>query len=190
MEDGLRGTQGGRSGAPMVIVVMGVAGSGKSTIGRSLAARLGWEYVDGDAFHPARNIAKMRSGTPLSAADRRPWMDRLAGWIGDRLDEGRPGVLACSALKRDDRDRLAGGRAGVVIVHLDGDRDLIARRMRERSGHFFDADLLDSQFRELEPPAPDEDVLSVSVAGSPETVTDDILAALERMGVEPAGSGD
>ncbi|RFU36387.1 gluconokinase [Actinomadura logoneensis] len=184
MGEGLRGA-GGRSRAPTVIVVMGVSGSGKSTIGRSLAARLGWEYVEGDDFHPPRNIAKMRSGAPLGASDRRPWMDRLDAWIRSRLAEGRPGVLACSALKRDDRDRLAGDRADVAIVYLDGDRDLIARRMHARVGHFFDADLLDSQFRELEPPASDEDVLSVSVAGSPQVITDDIVAALTTSASDP-----
>jgi gluconokinase len=179
--------QGGRTGrngdrerpaTPAMIVVTGVAGSGKTTIGRLLADRLGCEFADADDFHPAANVRKMRSGEPLTDADRRPWMRTIVAWLTGRLRSGRRGVLSCSALKRADRDRLGRAHPAVRIVHLHGDRDLIARRMRRRIGHFFDVGLLDSQFRDLEPPDPAEDVVTVPITGSPDEITDRVLAAL------------
>lgn len=137
----------------MVILVAGVSGSGKTTIGALLAERLGWEYAEADAFHSEANVAKMRAGHPLTDADRLPWLRAIAAWIADRLATGRPGVVTCSALKRRYRDLLAGGHAGVRLVLLEGDRDTIAARMRSRKGHFFKAELLDSQFADLEPRA-------------------------------------
>jgi gluconokinase len=157
---------------PVVIVVMGVAGSGKSTVAERLAARLGWEYTDGDDFHPPGNIEKMSAGIPLTDDDRWPWLRAIARWIGERLESRRPGVVTCSALKRAYRELLVGGRPGVRLVYLDADRAVIARNMAGRSGHFFRPELLDSQFRDLERPAPDEGIPSVPVTGTPdETVT-------------------
>jgi gluconokinase len=163
---------------PTVIVIAGVSGSGKTTIGTLLAERLGWEYAEADAFHSEANIAKMRAGHPLTDADRAPWLRTIAAWISDRLDTGRPGVVTCSALKRTYRDVLTGGNSAVAMVLLDGDRDLIAARMKARKGHFFKADLLDSQFADLELPAPGEDVLTAPIAGSPEETVDHIMEAL------------
>ncbi|MFD0688385.1 gluconokinase [Actinomadura fibrosa] len=162
----------------MVIVVAGVSGSGKSTVGRLLAERLGWEYAEADDFHPPANIAKMRGGTPLTDADRRPWLRAIAAWIDERIAAGRPGVVTCSALKRAYREPLAGGRPGVRLVMLDGDRDVIEARMKARKGHFFSADLLDSQFADLERPAPEEDVVIVPVEDGPEQIVDRILTEL------------
>ncbi|MFI6521864.1 gluconokinase [Spirillospora sp. NPDC050679] len=155
---------------PLVVVVTGVSGSGKTTVGRLVAERLGWPYAEADDFHPPANITKMRAGTPLTDADRRPWLEAIAAWIDGRLAAGEPGVVTCSALKRSYRDLLAGGRERVLLVHLDGDRELIARRISERSGHFFKPEMLDSQFRDLEPPAPDEPVVRVPIDAPPPEV--------------------
>jgi gluconokinase len=160
----------------MIIVVMGVSGSGKTTVGELLAERLGWDFADADQFHSPANVAKMRSGTPLTDADRSLWLRGIAAWIDDRIAAGKPGVVTCSALKRGYRDMLR--RPDVRFVYLDGDRELIARRMAARKGHFFPVALLDSQFRELEPPEQDEAVLSVSIDGTPEETVQRILAGL------------
>ncbi|MEO3829302.1 gluconokinase [Actinomadura sp. B10D3] len=164
---------------PTVILVAGVSGSGKTTIGTLLAERLGWEYAEADAFHPEANIAKMRAGHPLTDEDRLPWLRSIAAWIGERVTTGRPGVVTSSALKRRYRDLLVDGHAGVRIVLLDGDRDTIAARMRARKGHFFSADLLDSQFADLERPEPDENIATVPVTGTPEETVTHILKALD-----------
>ncbi|WP_433474101.1 gluconokinase [Spirillospora sp. CA-142024] len=164
---------------PEVILVAGVSGSGKSTIGALLAERLGWDYAEADAFHSEANIAKMRSGHPLTDADRLPWLRAIAAWIDERLAVGRPGVVSCSALKRRYRDLLTGGHAEVRLVLLDGDRETIAARMRARKGHFFSAALLDSQFADLEPPEPDENIVSVAITGTPEETVTHILKALD-----------
>lgn len=132
------------TGLPRIIIVMGVSGSGKSTVAGLLAERLGWDFVDGDAFHSPDHVARMRDGHALDDADRAPWLAAMAAWIGIRLETGKPGVLACSALKRAYRDALIQGRAGIRIVYLDGDRDLIAARIARRTGHFMPAALLDS----------------------------------------------
>ncbi|MFB4297264.1 gluconokinase [Actinomadura sp. NTSP31] len=162
-----------------VILVAGVSGSGKTTVGSLLAERLGWDYAEADAFHSPANIAKMRDGHPLTDADRAPWLRAIAAWIDDRLRSGRPGVVTCSALKRAYRDELAGGRPGVRTVLLDGDRDVIAERMRRRHGHFFGAGLLDSQFADLERPDPDEHVLTVPITDSPEETVARIIKSLD-----------
>ena len=163
---------------PTVILVAGVSGSGKTTIGTLLAERLGWDYAEADSFHSEANIAKMRSGHPLTDADRLPWLRSISAWITERLTTGRPGVVTCSALKRKYRDLLAGGKPEVAMVLLDGDRDLIAARMKARKGHFFKATLLDTQFADLEPPAPDEDVLLAPITGTPEETVASIIKAL------------
>jgi gluconokinase len=135
------------------IVIMGVSGCGKSSVGEALAATLGIPYRDGDDLHPPANVEKMRTGTPLTDADRWPWLDRLAAVLADEA----PVIVGCSALRRVYRDRLRAGAGGSVrFVHLSGSRALIAGRMATRTGHYMPASLLDSQFAALEPPGPDE----------------------------------
>jgi gluconokinase len=167
-----------------VIVIMGVSGSGKTTVGELLARRLGWEYADADHFHPPANIEKMAAGHPLTDADRAPWLGAIAQWITDHLESGTPGVVSCSALRRRYRDQVMGGHPDVKGVYLDGDRDLIAGRMRVRPGHFFKVEMLDSQFAALERPEPDEHVLSVPITGTPEQTVDLILKEL-NLTVQP-----
>ncbi|MCC0807322.1 gluconokinase [Methylobacterium sp. W2] len=163
---------------PDIIVVMGVSGSGKSTVAGLLAERLGWDFVDGDSFHSPDHVAKMRDGHGLDDSDRAPWLAAMAAWIGACIETGRPGILACSALKRAYRDALVQGRAGIRIVYLDGDRDLIAARIARRAGHFMPAALLDSQFALLEPPGPEEGALEVPIAGNAEAIVATILTEL------------
>ncbi|MEU9838823.1 gluconokinase, GntK/IdnK-type [Actinomadura sp. NPDC048032] len=170
---------------PTVILVAGVSGSGKTTIGTLLAERLGWEYAEADAFHSQANVAKMRAGRPLTDEDRLPWLRAIAAWIADRVATGRPGVVTCSALKRGYRDMLLDGHEDVRLVLLDGDRDTIAARMRSRKGHFFKADLLDSQFADLEPPAPDENIVTAPITGTPEETVTHILKALDLSPTSP-----
>lgn len=163
-----------------VVVVMGVSGTGKTTVGRLLAEALGLPYAEGDAFHSAANVAKMAAGTPLDDADRWPWLDAVGDWMGDRAGHGG-GVVAASALKRSYRDRLRAAAPGAVFVHLTAERALIERRMAARTGHFMPAVLLDSQFATLEPLQDDELGLAVEVSGSPEEITGRALAALRRL---------
>ena len=149
---------------PKVLVVMGVSGSGKTTVGAMLAGRLGWEFVDGDDFHPTANVAKMHAGHPLTDEDRWPWLDSIARWIDAVRGTGGRGVVACSALRRIYRDRLAAGRPDVSLVFLEGGERLIARRQATRHGHYMPASLVASQFATLEPPGEDERMIEVSVA--------------------------
>jgi gluconokinase len=169
------------------LVVMGVSGSGKTTIAALLAQELGWRFEDGDWFHPKVNVAKMESGTPLTDADRKPWLEAIAAWIEDLRDQGGHGVVACSALKRHYRDILArAGHATVRFVYLKGDKALIAKRMTARHGHFMPPTLLESQFATLEEPSADEHPITVSVAGTPREIVTDILAALRTAaGADP-----
>lgn len=162
----------------LMIVVMGVAGSGKSTIGSMLARRLGWEFADADAFHPAANVEKMSRGVPLTDEDRAPWLAAIAAWMARLGREGRHGVVACSALKRSYRRVLVGDRPDARIVYLKGAQELIAARMAARSGHFMPVGLLDSQFRTLEEPGPDENPLVVSIAAPPHEMVDAIVLKL------------
>ncbi|MFE7776782.1 gluconokinase [Streptomyces sp. NPDC057445] len=164
---------------PHVVVVMGVAGTGKSTIGPLLAERLGVPYAEGDDFHPAANVAKMSAGVPLDDADREPWLDAIGQWAHSR--EGLGGVVSGSALKRIYRDRLRASAPGVVFLHLAGDRALIQRRMAERKGHFMPTTLLDSQFATLQPLQDDEAGVAVDVSGTPEEITERAVAALRRL---------
>lgn len=166
--------------APAVLVVMGVSGSGKTTIAALLAGRLGWAFEDGDDLHPPANVAKMHAGVPLTDEDRRPWLAAVAAWIDATRAAGGHGVVACSALKRRYREVLTGGRPDVRLVYLRGDRELIARRLRARQGHFMPASLLDSQLAALEEPGPDEDPIAASVEGSPGEIVDRILAVLRE----------
>ncbi|WP_328482863.1 gluconokinase [Streptomyces sp. NBC_00377] len=169
---------------PHVVVVMGVAGTGKTTIGPLLAARLGVPYAEGDDFHPQANIAKMSAGTPLEDDDRWPWLDAIGAWADQRAGLG--GVVSCSALKRSYRDRLRATATGVVFVHLAGDRALIEDRMAHRRGHFMPTALLDSQFATLQPLQQDEAGVVVDVSGSPEAITGRAVTALEAL-PSPAG---
>jgi carbohydrate kinase (thermoresistant glucokinase family) len=140
---------------------MGVAGSGKSTLGGALAAELGWDLGEGDELHPASNIAKMAAGRPLTDADRAPWLQRVRAWIDEHLAAGTPGIVTCSALKRAYRDVLRDPH--VVFVYLAGSRDVLAARLTARHGHFMPAALLDSQLADLEPPEDDERALVVDI---------------------------
>ncbi|MFF6878858.1 MULTISPECIES: gluconokinase, GntK/IdnK-type [unclassified Streptomyces] len=164
---------------PHVVVVMGVAGTGKTTIGPLLAARLGVPYAEGDDFHPQANIDKMSAGTPLTDEDRLPWLDAIGTWAHGRAGHG--GVVSCSALKRSYRDRLRAAAPGVVFVHLTGDRALIEDRMSHRQGHFMPTALLDSQFATLQPLAADEAGVGVDVAGGPEEITERAAHALRDL---------
>jgi gluconokinase len=161
--------------APRVLVVMGVSGSGKTTIGALLAGKLGWAYAEADDFHSPANVAKMAAGHPLTDEDRWPWLQAIGAWIDGQLARGAPGVVTCSALKRAYRDVLR--RPGVTLVYLHGSRELIAERMAARHGHFFTPALLDSQFATLEEPAPDEGVVTVPIDGTPAEIADAIVAA-------------
>ncbi|WP_406728328.1 gluconokinase [Streptomyces sp. GD-15H] len=164
---------------PQVVVVMGVAGTGKTTIGPLLAARLGVPYAEGDDFHPPANIAKMSAGTPLGDEDRWPWLDAIGEWAHRRAGLG--GVVSSSALKRSYRDRLRAAAPGVVFVHLTGDRALIEDRMSHREGHFMPTALLDSQFATLQPLGEDEFGVAVDVSGSPEEITEQAVTALAAL---------
>lgn len=159
-----------------ILLVMGVSGSGKTTIGALLAGRLGWTYAEADDFHPPANVEKMHAGIPLTDEDRRPWLEAIAAWI-DRQDA--PGVVTCSALKRRYRDMLRKDPDRVRLVYLEGSHELIARRMAARHGHFFPKQLLDSQFADLEPPQPDENALVVSIDQTPADVVDEIVDRLD-----------
>jgi len=165
-----------------VLVLMGVSGSGKTTIGRLLAARLGWQYADADDFHSAANVAKMAAGHPLTDDDRWPWLQSIGAWIDARIAKREPGVVTCSALKRKYRDLLR--RPEVQIIYLHGSIDAIAQRLAARHDHFFKADLLASQFADLEVPSADEHAITVPSGGDPSEVVDSIIAA-----VGVAGSG-
>jgi len=158
-----------------IVVVMGVSGSGKTTVGPLLAGRLGWPYAEADDFHPESNVAKMAAGKPLDDDDRAPWLAAIARWIAEQQDRGEPGVVSCSALKRKYRDVLRDGRPGVLVVYLDGSRELIERRMVARHGHFMKAEMLAGQFADLEPPDPDEAAVSVSIDGTPGEIVDEII---------------
>jgi gluconokinase len=163
---------------PAVIVVMGVSGSGKTTIANELARQLGWEFEDADWFHPAANVEKMHRGIPLTDEDRRPWLNAIARWIDETRGAGRHGIVTCSALKRRYRAILIGDRPDVRLIYLKGDASLIARRIATRHEHFMPASLLASQFEALEEPGPDEHPVTVSIAPGPREIVAQIVAAL------------
>jgi len=158
----------------MVIVLMGVSGSGKTTVGRLLAERLGWAYFEGDEYHSPASVEKMRAGLPLDDADRRPWLERLRGLIGDCLVRGRSAVLACSALKESYREFLSVDE-GVVFVYLKVDPEVVRRRLGTRSGHFMNPALLDSQFDALEEPSA---AVWVDASSSPLALVEEIRSRL------------
>lgn len=169
---------------PPVLVVMGVSGSGKSTVAALLAERLGLPFADGDDFHAPESVARMRAGHPLDDRARAPWLARIGAWIDARRAAGEGGVVACSALRRAYRQALTGGRAGLRVVYLEGDRDLIRDRIAARTGHFMPAALLDSQFAALEPPGADEDPITVGIEEGPDAI---VAAVVARLG---ASTGD
>lgn len=162
----------------VVAVVMGVSGCGKSTIGTRLAKALDWDFLEGDSLHPAANVAKMRSGHPLDDADRAPWLAAIAAWIAEHVEEGRGGVVTCSALKRRYRDTLRGGRGGVFFVHLHGSRQVLEQRVRVRHHDYMPASLLDSQLADLEALGDDERGVMIDIAQSRAAITAAALRAL------------
>jgi gluconokinase len=169
----------------MIVVVAGVAASGKSTVGRLIADHLGWPFTDADALHPAGNVAKMHAGLPLDDADRRPWLAAVIDRIDGYLEAGQSAVLACSLLKRSYRDELTASRPTVRIVFLDVSRAELERRLTSRHGHFFPATLLDSQLAALEPAQPSERLLVVAEAGrSPAVIADEVIHDLQ---LQPSG---
>jgi gluconokinase len=168
----------------MIVLVAGVAGSGKTTIGKLLARQLGWEFEDGDDLHPAANIAKMRAGVPLTDEDRRPWLLAVAAWMDQRIAAGRSGVIACSALKRSYRHLLSAGRPAMRIVFLQVSRDVLAARLATRPGHFFRPQLLDSQLADAEDPLPAEHGIVVTAESAPADVTAEII---RRLGLSAYG---
>jgi gluconokinase len=173
------------SATPCALIVMGVSGSGKSTIAEKLAKQLGWTYEDGDSFHPPANVAKMHAGHPLTDEDRWPWLRAIGAEIDRACQAGEHAVIACSALKRAYRDILVHGRNDVRIVYLDGSQQLIADRLAKRKGHYMPASLLESQFKTLEPPTSDEHALKVSIDAAADAIVDDIVRQLNLAPAAP-----
>jgi gluconokinase len=173
-----------------VLVIMGVSGSGKSTVAGILAGQLGWDLEEGDDLHPPANVAKMHAGIPLTDEDRWPWLESVAAWIREHTAAGLPGIITCSALKRIYRDRMRGDH--VVFVHLAGDKHVIERRLSARLDHFMPTTLLDSQIDTLEPPGPDENTLVVNLGRRPAELAAEIIDRLgltAQPGSSTLGSG-
>lgn len=170
--------------APCALIVMGVSGSGKSTVAEALGERLGWRFEDGDSFHPAGNVEKMRAGHPLTDEDRWPWLNAIADEIARVCDKGEHIIIACSALKHSYRDVLLRGRDDVRFVFLRGAKELIAARLAGRKGHFMPPGLLASQFDTLEPPEAGEHVITVSIDESVEAIVDGVVRQLRSSGAK------
>lgn len=172
----------------MILIVAGVAGSGKTTVGALLAGRLRWRFADADTFHPEANIAKMRAGIPLTDEDRQPWLRAVEDWIETRIAEGQSAVITCSALKRAYRAELLDGRPTAMMVFLMVSREVLDRRLLSRPGHFFPEKLLDSQLAALEPPTRDElRVQTVLAEGDPPNTAAKIIATLWPYGGSDEG---
>jgi carbohydrate kinase (thermoresistant glucokinase family) len=167
------------SAKPVVLVLMGVSGSGKTTVGTLLAERLGWAYEEGDSLHPKANVEKMAAGHPLNDEDRWPWLEKVAAWAEQRIEANENGVITCSALKRSYRDLINRAGVGILFVYLQGDKQLIAERLAARHGHFMPPSLLDSQFADLEEPADDEPCLRVHIGAPPAAIVNTIVAELD-----------
>jgi gluconokinase len=159
------------------LILMGVTGCGKTTVGKGLAGRLGWDFFDADEFHPPENVAKMAAGVPLTDADRAPWLTALHNLLAQTLRSGRHPVLSCSALKRSYRTTLLQGNEGIRVVYLKGSYDLILSRMAERTEHYMKPGMLRSQFEALEEPV---DALAIDIAPPPEEIVDFICQTLEK----------
>jgi gluconokinase len=162
----------------MIVILMGVSGCGKTTIGQNLSAKMGWPLFDADEFHSAASIEKMRNGIPLEDADRWPWLDRMNAMLRQRHVRGESVLLACSALKRAYRDRLSKGIADVRWIYLKGGFELIRKRLEARKGHYMKAGLLESQFAALEEP---ENALTVDIDDTPDSIGDSILRRLQAL---------
>lgn len=162
----------------MIVIAMGVCGSGKTSVGEIVAARMGWIFIEGDDLHPAANREKMASGVPLGDEDRWPWLDRIADRMRAIDRAGGSAVVACSALRRVYRDRLRRSGAEMCFLHLTGDRSLIRRRMESRSGHYMPPGLLDSQLATLEPARPDETVHEIDIAGTLDEIAEAAIRSL------------
>jgi gluconokinase len=172
------------------VILAGVSGCGKSTVGQALAGRLGWPFTDGDRLHPAANVAKMAGGVPLTDQDRLPWLAAIAARIDEWIAAGQPALLACSALKRRYRAMLLDGRPEVRIAFLTIDQDAAARRLASRHGHFFRPELLDSQFADLEMPGPDEPAVFLVPAGErAEEIAAEVIRRLNLNGATGPGAG-
>lgn len=168
----------------MLVVLGGTSGIGKTTIGTVLAARLGWTFEDSDALHSPAQVAKMRSGQPLTDADRWPWLEAVAAWMDQRIAAGESAVIACSALKRSYREYLYRGRPAVQIVLLVADPETLAARLAGRRGHFFPARLLQSQLADLQMPDDAERTYVVLAARSPAETADEVI---RRLGLTETG---
>jgi carbohydrate kinase (thermoresistant glucokinase family) len=164
---------------PGALIVMGVSGSGKTTVGEKLAVRLGWPFEDADQFHPASNVAKMSAGHPLTDEDRWPWLRAIAAEIDRVRNTGGSVVIGCSALRRAYRDILVHNRPDTRLVYLEGTQALIGDRLGRRKGHFMPPGLLTSQFETLEPPAADEHPVTVSIDAPVDNIVDEILRQLK-----------
>jgi gluconokinase len=162
----------------VILIVAGVAGSGKTTVGALLARRFSWPFADADTFHSEANVAKMRAGVPLTDADRKPWLHTITGWMDKRIVAGQSAVVTCSGLKRAYRDDLLVGRPAATMIFLQVSREVLKRRLMSRPGHFFTAKLLDSQLATLEPPAPDERVQTVLAEGDPAKTAAKVVATV------------
>jgi gluconokinase len=164
---------------PIVLVLMGVSGCGKTSIAAILAGRLGWPFEEGDALHPPANVDKMKAGHPLTDEDRAPWLAKVADWVDERLAAGQNGLMTCSALKRSYREAIDRRRSGVMFVYLAGSRETIAARLAARLGHFMPPSLLASQFADLEEPAADEPAIRVDIGPPPSVIAQTIIERLD-----------
>jgi gluconokinase len=173
---------------PVILIVAGVSGSGKTTVGALLAGRLRWQFADADTFHPEANVAKMRAGIPLTDADREPWLRAITAWIDERIAANQSGVITCSALKRSYRDFLLHRRPAATMVFLEVSPEILERRLMSRPGHFFPGKLLKSQLDALELPTPDEHVHMVLAEGDPAETAAKVIAAVWPYG-EPNPEG-
>lgn len=171
---------------PRVLVVMGVSGSGKTSIAESLRDRLGWVFQEGDQLHSRENVAKMSAGIPLTDEDRWPWLDDCAKWIQARIDAHEGGLLTCSALKRVYRERLGEGNPGLCFLYLKVSEGVLQARLGQRRGHYMPPSLLPSQLRALEEPTSDEPALTVPVERTVDETVSDVLAALQRLDASEA----